>query len=50
MRFHLAQLSLALLRAHGPSPDAFTFREHFPAPAAGPFAAIVDDRELCPAG
>lgn len=40
---------LALLRAVGPSPDAFTFRRHFPAPDA-PFAeAVEDDRDLCPA-
>jgi hypothetical protein len=46
-----AEERLTLLRAIGPSPDAFTFRRHFPAPdqttAAGP---VDDDRDLCPAG
>lgn len=35
------------LRAVGPSPDAFTFRRHFPAPDAGATEAVDDDRELC---
>ena len=34
------------LRAHGPSPEAFTFRHRFDA-AAGPVDA--DDRDTCPA-
>lgn len=39
---------LGLLRAHGPTPDAFTVRRHFP-PPDGDAAAVDDDRELCPA-
>ena len=39
------------LRAHGPTPHAFTFKRHFPAPDEATSAApIVDDREPCPAG
>jgi len=34
------------LRTHGPSPEAFTFREPFPAPGAAAAAPILDD---CPA-
>jgi hypothetical protein len=44
-----AEERLALLRANGPSPDAFTFRRHFPPPDAGVSDAVSDDRELCPA-
>ena len=45
-----AEERLTLLRALGPSPDAFTFRRHFPPPDEGPGgAAIDDDRWLCPA-
>jgi Domain of unknown function (DUF3291) len=42
---------LATLRADGPSPEAFTFRERFPAPDATP-DSIADRSELageCPA-
>jgi hypothetical protein len=42
---------LETLRANGPTPPAFTFREHFPAPDAAP-GAIPDPSELpgeCPA-
>jgi hypothetical protein len=44
-----AEERLDLLRALGPSPEAFTFRRHFapPGTAAEP---VADDRELCPAG
>jgi hypothetical protein len=43
-----AEERLTLLRAIGPSPDAFTFKRLFPPP--GSDAAPVDDaRELCPA-
>jgi hypothetical protein len=45
-----AEERLALLRAVGPSPDAFTFRRHFPPPAGNAVGAVDDDRELCPAG
>jgi len=45
-----AEERLAQLRAHGPRPEAFTFREHFPAPGAGGSASTLDDRRLCPAG
>ncbi len=40
---------LRLLGARGPSPDAFTFRRHFPAPGTGAAAPVDDRRELCPA-
>lgn len=45
-----AEERLARLRAHGPSRDAFTFREHFPAPDADGSASTRDDRPLCQAG
>jgi hypothetical protein len=45
-----AEERLDQLRAHGPRPEAFTFREHFPAPDAGGSASTLDDRGLCPAG
>lgn len=42
-----AEDRLEHLRAHGPTPYAFTFRTHF---AAGdPSVAVRDDRWLCPA-
>jgi hypothetical protein len=44
-----AEERLALLRAAGPSGDAFTFREHFPPPDAARGEAVRDDRDLCPA-
>jgi Domain of unknown function (DUF3291) len=45
-----AEERLTLLRAIGPSPDAFTFRRHFAPPDKGPEdEAIDDDRWLCPA-
>jgi Domain of unknown function (DUF3291) len=45
-----AEERLTLLAAVGPSPDAFTFRRHFPPPEDGPGdGAIDDDRWLCPA-
>jgi heme-degrading monooxygenase HmoA len=46
-----AEERLRLLRARGPSPEAFTFRRHFPPPGtAGAAEAVDDDRWLCPAG
>ena len=54
-----AEERLEALRADGPTPRAFTFRQSYPPPVAegeggeGPHAdavAIVDPRELCPAG
>ena len=45
-----AEERLARLERLGPTPDAFTFREHFPPPGAPAGEALVDDRELCPAG
>jgi Domain of unknown function (DUF3291) len=45
-----AEERLTLLRAVGPSPDAFTFRRHFPPPTGGDLAPVDDDRDLCPAG
>ena len=43
-----AEGRLTLLRAIGPSPDAFTFKRSFP-PPGGDAAPVDDDRELCPA-
>jgi hypothetical protein len=45
-----AEERMALLDAFGPSPDAFTLREHYPPPEAGVEGSTVEDRELCPAG
>jgi Domain of unknown function (DUF3291) len=42
--------AFALLQARGPSPDAFTFREHYPAPDLAQRDPMLDDRQLCPAG
>ena len=46
-----AEERVTLLRAIGPSPDAFTFRRHSPPPDAASTGddAIDDDRWLCPA-
>lgn len=44
-----AEERFTLLRAIGPSPDAFTFRRHFPAPGSADERAVDDDRWLCPA-
>jgi len=44
-----AEERLALLRAMGPSPDAFTFRRHFPPPDAAVATPVDDDQQLCPA-
>jgi hypothetical protein len=44
-----AEQRLELLRAHGPTPEAFTFRRHFAAPTASRAAAVDDDRWFCPA-
>jgi hypothetical protein len=45
-----AEEHLAALRARGPSPSAFTFREHFPAPDSRRSTPTRDKRRLCPAG
>jgi heme-degrading monooxygenase HmoA len=46
-----AEQRLTVLRAHGPSPEAFTFRRHFPPPGTEKADQAVDDgRWLCPAG
>ena len=45
-----AEERMALLDALGPSPDAFTFRQHYPPPDAQADEPVVDDPELCPAG
>jgi hypothetical protein len=46
-----AEQRLELLRAQGPTPAAFTFRESFPPPLSGATAAAtLDARVLCPAG
>ncbi len=37
------------LRAHGPTPYAFTFKCHFPPPSASDQQEIIDDRDPCPA-
>lgn len=39
----------AHLGAHGPSPHAFTFKRHFPAPDADATDPVDDARDLCPA-
>jgi heme-degrading monooxygenase HmoA len=44
-----AEERVTLLRAIGPSPDAFTFRRHFPSPGGPASAGVDDDRWLCPA-
>ena len=43
-----AESRLTLLRAIGPSPEAVTFRHHFPLPGEVG-GAVEDDRDLCPA-
>jgi len=43
-----AETRLTLLRAIGPSPDAFTFKRRFLPPGGAP-TPVDDDRELCPA-
>jgi hypothetical protein len=45
-----AEERFARLQAVGPSPDAFTFRAHFPPPDVVDRELAVDDRQLCPAG
>ncbi len=45
-----AEARFAQLQALGPSPQAFTFREHFACLPRPGDAAVVDERELCPAG
>jgi hypothetical protein len=45
-----AEERLDLLRAAGPSPEAFTFRRHFPPPGKHAAEPADDPRELCPAG
>jgi hypothetical protein len=44
-----AEQRVTLLSAIGPSPDAFTFRRHFPPPGAEASGGVDDDRWLCPA-
>jgi hypothetical protein len=44
-----AEERLTLLRAVGPSPDAFTFRQHFPPPDEASVAQVDDDRWFCAA-
>jgi hypothetical protein len=44
-----AEERVTLLRAIGPSPDAFTFRRHFPPPDGSDEQPVDDDRWLCPA-
>jgi heme-degrading monooxygenase HmoA len=48
-----AERRLDLLRRLGPTPNAFTFREHFPAPGAGAGAGVAggvrEDRWFCEA-
>ena len=41
-----AEHRLDHLRAHGPTPEAFTFQHHFPPRSATP---VEDPRDLCPA-
>ncbi|HEX6457588.1 MAG TPA: DUF3291 domain-containing protein [Thermoleophilaceae bacterium] len=44
-----AEQRVTLLSAIGPSPDAFTFRRHFPPPDTNAAEPVDDDRWLCPA-
>jgi hypothetical protein len=44
-----AEERLEDLRAHGPTPRAFTFRERFPAPGAAVAPALNEDLLGCPA-
>jgi Domain of unknown function (DUF3291) len=44
-----AEARLARLERLGPTPEAFTFRVHFPPPDAADSAGVEDERELCPA-
>ena len=44
-----AEERLTLLRAAGPTPDAFTFRAHFPPPDAEVRGVVEDPQDLCPA-
>ena len=44
-----AEERITLLRAIGPSSEAFTFRRHFPPPGEAEGDAMDDDRRLCPA-
>ena len=41
---------LGLLREHGPSPDAFTFRVPFPPPGGADLAVDDAERWACPSG
>jgi Domain of unknown function (DUF3291) len=45
-----AEERFAQLDTRGPSPAAFTFREHFAAPDADRPELLLDDRQLSPAG
>ena len=47
---HDAEERLALLRTIGPSPAAFSFREHFTQPDDPTSVSVIDERDLCPAG
>lgn len=44
-----AQERLEHLRAHGPTPHAFTFKARFPSPGAEAGDVVVDDELGCPA-
>jgi hypothetical protein len=45
-----AEAAIRHLRAHGPTPAAFTLREHFPPPDAGPSGPrAAPDDWMCPA-
>lgn len=45
-----AEDRLRHLRAHGPTAEAFTFRDLFPAPDSEIVAELDDDRRGCPTG
>jgi Domain of unknown function (DUF3291) len=38
------------LRANGPSPEAFTFKQRYAPPDSASSGPVMDDRESCPAG
>ena len=44
-----AEAKLTQLRAYGPTPDAFTFKQAFPAPDARPKTSPTEYSESCPA-
>jgi hypothetical protein len=44
-----AKRRLEHLRAHGPTPHAFTLKQRFEAPGSAPAEPVLDHRDPCPA-